>query len=310
MSTQNVEQLFAPLRKTLHLKASPTQTFARFAERFGDWWPRHNGHSVFGGESAGCRLEGEAGGRIVEFASDGREAEWGRIEVWDPPCRLQFSWYPGRDAATAQTVEVTFTPEETGTLISLEHRDWHVLGAQAEITRTDYDRGWDHVLGSFGAHASRGAARSVYSATPRGRVAAFTTQVNAPIERVFELLATAEGLNRWFTDHTSLDPRAGGLLVFRWRGEGAEVDALEFFGRVHTHRAPDCFAFDWQADSGAYDLRCRIDFEAAGGGTRISLTETGFRDDATGLQDLLNRQSGWSQSLTQLKAFAEHGIRI
>ncbi len=314
MSANEPIDMFAPLRKTLQLRASPNQAFARFAERFGDWWPRAQGHSVFGAESRTCQIEPFTGGRILELANDGREAQWGRITTWHPPHALHFTWHAGRDESTAQRIEVTFTANDDGTLVTLVHHDWHVPGSAAADTRNGYDRGWGHVLGTFGAHASRAAARAVYNATPCGRVASFATIVHAPIERVFALLATAEGLDAWFTHGASLEPREGGQLVFRWRdllaSDGPDGEPLEFFGRVHVCEAPRRFVFDWQADSGAYDLRCAIELEPAGNGTKVSLRETGFRDDDVGLQDLLNRQSGWSQSLTELKAFAEHGIRL
>ncbi len=85
---------------------------------------------------------------------------------------------------------------------------------------------------------------------------------------------------------------------------------MEYFGRVRTHEPPNRFAFDWQADLGRYDLSCEIELEAIPAGTRVRLRETGFADSDDGLQDLLNRQGGWWQELTRLKAYAEHGIRV
>ncbi|MEM1433514.1 MAG: SRPBCC family protein [Pseudomonadota bacterium] len=310
MSTGSAVSLFAPVTKTLHLKVSPSQAFGRFAERFGEWWPRHAGHSVFGPTSTGCLMEAGVGGRILEQGEGGAVAEWGRVTAWEPPRRLQFSWYPGRDAATAQRVEVTFTADAEGTLIELAHHDWHLLGEQAEAVRDGYDSGWDTVLGTFGAHATRAARSTLDARDLRGWVAAFRTTIDVPRDRLWHLLTTADGLNQWFTDATTLEPQAGGQLVFRWRNLAADGSTLEHFGRVCRYEPVTCFEFDWQADSGTYDLRCRIDFEETGRGTLVSLTESGFQETPTGLQDLLNRQGGWAQVLTQLKAFAQHGIRL
>ncbi|MEM1229891.1 MAG: SRPBCC family protein [Pseudomonadota bacterium] len=310
MSDEDPRELFAPLRKTLHLRTSKAQAFARFAEGFNNWWPRHLGHSVFGERSSHCLLEPRSGGRILEFDQDGGEAEWGVVTAWEPPARLAFHWYPGRDAETAQRVEVTFTADAKGTLIELIHHDWHLLGAQAEPSRERYDSGWDQVLGTFGAHSSRATERAAHGMTPRGRVVSQRLTVKVPIARAWALLTTAEGMNQWFTSDATVDPAPGGRLVFRWDHLPPGAGPLELFGRVRRYEPERCFAFDWQADSGTYDLYCQIDFESVPEGTRIVLEETGFQDTPLGLQDLLNRQGGWAQELTALRVFAEHGIRL
>jgi uncharacterized protein YndB with AHSA1/START domain len=300
-----------PLVKTVVVPGAPALVFAHFTERFGDWWPRAAGHSVFADRSASCALEGRVGGAIVEMSRDGARAVWGRITAWEPPHRLAFSWFPGRGEDTAQTVEVRFAPAEGGTRLVLEHRDWHRLGDKAAATRANYDRGWEPVLGGFGAHAGRLAVVTPHhGAAGDGRRARFSLAIAAAPEIVFRHLATAAGLDAWFTDGAALEPVPGGALAFRWRSVLPGGAVLEFRGRVIEHAPPRRFAFRWQADSGLYDATCEIDLAADGGGTRVALVEHGFRDDAIGLQDLLNRQSGWAQQLTRLKVFLEHGIRV
>ena len=310
MTTDEAVALFAPLKKTMHLKVSVAQAFARFAEHFGDWWPRQSGHCVFGDASTGCLMEPGVGGRILETGEGDQTTEWGRVVLWEPPHRLSFDWYPGRTADTSQRIDLSFTADSEGTRIDLTHNDWHLLGDRADELRQSYDGGWDQVLGTFGAHASRASARARYENEPRGRIAAFQTTINAPVETVWELLATEEGVNRWFTDESTLEGQVGGALVFRWRELANDGGTMELYGRVVQYDPGACFVFDWQADSGTYDLRCQIEFEVAGDGTVVRLNEQGFQNTPRGLQDLLNRQSGWSQQLTRLKVFAEHGIRV
>ncbi|HUP20305.1 MAG TPA: SRPBCC domain-containing protein [Gemmatimonadota bacterium] len=83
--------------------------------------------------------------RVVSCA--GRELPWGSVTAWQPPERVAFRWFPGRDADTGQEVEVTFAADGEGaTAVRLEHKDWHVFGEKAAAMRADYDGGWDGVL--------------------------------------------------------------------------------------------------------------------------------------------------------------------
>ena len=56
-------------------------------------------------------LPGGVGGRIYERAADGTEHEWGEVTVWQPPTRLAYLWYLGRDRADATEVEIRFPPQ-------------------------------------------------------------------------------------------------------------------------------------------------------------------------------------------------------
>lgn len=152
MSVEHLREALAPLRKSVVVGGAPSAVFARFIERIGDWWPLENEYSVYGAESAGCRADPFVGGDIYETSKSGARAVWGTISVWEPPQRVAFTWHPGRAADTAQTVDVTFTPVAEGVRVDLEHRDWHRFGDAAPDAMKAYDKGWNFVLGAFGAH--------------------------------------------------------------------------------------------------------------------------------------------------------------
>jgi hypothetical protein len=61
--------------------------------------------------------------------------------------RVAFSWHPGREAASAQRVDVAFAPMRGGTRVTLTHDGWAVLGEHAGDTRRNYETGWAFVLG-------------------------------------------------------------------------------------------------------------------------------------------------------------------
>lgn len=143
----------APLVKTATVPCTAERAFALFTKEIGAWWPVTT-HSV--GTSAGSRvhMDDHTGGHITETLSDDTTTTWGTITAWQPPRRVAFSWHPGRPAAEATEVEVTFDePDDSGTRVTLVHHGWSGR-ADGAAARDRYDSGWAHVLGQFSAAAS------------------------------------------------------------------------------------------------------------------------------------------------------------
>lgn len=135
----------APVHKTLTVPLSPEKAFQLFTAGIATWWPLAT-HSVAEGKAETVIMEPRAGGRFYERTSDGKEAPWGEVRVWDSPRRLVYSWHPGRSADTAQEVELRFSPMGSGTRVDLDHRGWEVLGEKAAAARDSYDKGWNRVF--------------------------------------------------------------------------------------------------------------------------------------------------------------------
>jgi uncharacterized protein YndB with AHSA1/START domain len=127
---------------------SPESAFHRFTEEIGSWWPLRS-HSVGKANALKVELEPHVGGRIVERERDGRENVWGEILAWDPPELVRFTWHPGRQAETAQEVEVRFSAEGRGTRVKLTHSGWERLGDKARLARRGYPIGWAYVLSLY-----------------------------------------------------------------------------------------------------------------------------------------------------------------
>ncbi len=136
----------------------------------------------------------------------------------------------------------------------------------------------------------------------------FETIVRAEPEKVYDAIATADGLNGWFTSSTTLEARPGGALVFRWKNWGVEKFTGEMTGDVVEARRPDRFTFRWPVDSGGYMTTVTIDIETHEEGSVVRLVEGVYEDDDVGTQDMLNRASGWAQALTLMKFWIEHGV--
>ncbi len=72
------------------------------------WWPKP-GHTRSGGIETTISMEPEVGGRLFERTPDGREFQWGEVQIWEPPERIVHTWLMGTDEKHPTIVDVTFT---------------------------------------------------------------------------------------------------------------------------------------------------------------------------------------------------------
>jgi len=146
-------------------------------------------------------------------------------------------------------------------------------------------------------------------ATIRNEKVNFKTLIRVQPERAYDVIATSAGLNEWFTVGATLDARPGGEIRFRWKDHGLDHYTGEIPGTVLEVRRPERYVFQWRADSGTYDTTVEVTFEPVAEGTVVRLVETGYEDTPAGMQDLLNRISGWAEVLTLMKFYLEHGVK-
>ncbi len=136
-----------------------------------------------------------------------------------------------------------------------------------------------------------------------------TTFVAAPPEKVYDAIATSEGLDGWFTAGAMVDARSSGRILFRWKDWGPDHITAEDGGPVLEANRPSRFVFQWRPDQPSYATTVEIDFESREGGTVIRLREYGYEDTPSGRRKMLECACGWGEALTLLKFYAEHGIR-
>jgi hypothetical protein len=122
-----------PIRRSVTVRRPPEDAFRIFTQSIGAWWPIET-HSVAAmvREERGVAVdhlvfEARLGGRLYEVMTDGTEAGWGTVVLWDPPARLTLAWHvnPRRPAATE--IDVRFTEESQGS----PGWTWSIAGGSA-----------------------------------------------------------------------------------------------------------------------------------------------------------------------------------
>lgn len=147
----------AAVRKSIVVKAPPARAFEVFTSGMGRWWP--GSHNTQASPITDVMIEPRVGGRWFSRHEDGGEADWGRVLAWEPPGRAVLGWQLNAefqyDPDFITEVEITFTAQEAGTLVTLEHRNLERYGEAAERVRgmIDSDGGWGGLLQLFAAAA-------------------------------------------------------------------------------------------------------------------------------------------------------------
>jgi uncharacterized protein YndB with AHSA1/START domain len=135
------------IRKTVTVDCAVEEAFRVFTAEALSWWPVET-HSIH--ESvAEIVFEPEAGGAVYEIGTNGERGHWATVLEWEPPTRLVLAWNILELEGDATEVEVRFSPDGSGTRVELEHRGWENVAVDGGAKRSNYDTGWDHVLGFY-----------------------------------------------------------------------------------------------------------------------------------------------------------------
>jgi uncharacterized protein YndB with AHSA1/START domain len=140
----------------------------------------------------------------------------------------------------------------------------------------------------------------------------FEIEINAPPAKVWEKLATIEGMNQWFARDLVFEHKVGGR--FEMKGELPGDGPFRFTGQVVTLEPERELAFTWRdtlSNENAWPADTLVSFklEPSANGTKVTMTHTGFEALGSGLAKPAyeGHIQGWSlsETLVDLKKAAE-----
>jgi uncharacterized protein YndB with AHSA1/START domain len=135
--------------------------------------------------------------------------------------------------------------------------------------------------------------------------------IDAPVERVWELVTEAEHLGRWFADAgAEVELRPGGAMALHWAEHGTAR------GRIEAVEPQRRFGFRWapfQDPRGGdptegNSTQVEFTLSAEGDGTRLRVVESGFERLDTSEEvrraNLEENTEGWRMELGELQEYA------
>jgi uncharacterized protein YndB with AHSA1/START domain len=141
------------VRESVQVELRQEQAFRLFTEGITEWWPLEEGYSFGGERTVEVHLDPWVGGRFYETWVDGDEFQTGRVIECDRPHRIVFTWRDEHERGEME-VEVRFTPEGDGTLVTVEHRGFERLGPGGKELAARYSGGWPRVVQAFALQAA------------------------------------------------------------------------------------------------------------------------------------------------------------
>ncbi|RAY16888.1 polyketide cyclase [Actinomadura craniellae] len=138
--------------------------------------------------------------------------------------------------------------------------------------------------------------------------------VDASPEVVFEVVSRPEHIREWWSDDARFEPVAGapGELMWCDAETGETMTAALAVVEVDP---PKRFSFRWcftGADRSGPALLVTFDLAPAGAGTRIRMTETGFREmgwEIAALEEQYrDHESGWDHYIPALGAYVARPV--
>ncbi len=138
------------------------RAFAAFTREIGAWWRPHGLFEFTRADTRALRFEPVPGGRLLMTQADGEDYEIGRIQVWNPPSELVFTWRAQSFAAGRNTtVRVCFEPAGAETRVTVEHTGWNAIprehaarhGIELRLFQRRLAEWWQELLGELAARA-------------------------------------------------------------------------------------------------------------------------------------------------------------
>jgi uncharacterized protein YndB with AHSA1/START domain len=136
-------------RVSIALAVGPSDAFRIFTREIDQWWLHGRRFRALGAARSLVYLEERAGGGLFERFGE-QVVKTGEITVWDPPERLVFDWRGVNLVGEDKTeVEVSFTAQGRGTLVTLTHRGWSRIRADHPVRHGRADREFLRNLGMW-----------------------------------------------------------------------------------------------------------------------------------------------------------------
>ncbi len=135
------------------------------------------------------------------------------------------------------------------------------------------------------------------------------TKILRPVAEVFDAVYDPKKLSGYFTNGGASAPLDEGTTVEWAFADNPGDEKFAFPVIVKKMVKNELIELGWEGTKGL-DTHIRMEFDAADDGTIVRISETGWRETQDDLDASYRNCMGWSQMISALKAFVEHGIDL
>ena len=133
-----------------------------------------------------------------------------------------------------------------------------------------------------------------------------TTELPQPVERVWSALTDPAEFGRWFSQEAAWDLEPGAPMTMRWDQYGTSV------GVIVEVTPTTRFAYRWGSEDrpledGQSTLVTWTLAPADGGGTTLTVVESGFATLYNGPEQIKDNTGGWQEQFENITAYLAGG---
>lgn len=227
-------------------------------------------------QAAEAKLDVRVGGKFTIVMKD-RQKEYehtGEYQKVEPPSKLVFTWISKGTDNAPTLVTVEFQDLDPYCQLILTHERFVKPAAVRQ-----HEAGWTDILNKLAGHFEKSAAKR----SEEKEDFSMTLKFAAPARKLYEQLATADGIRHWWTHHCEMEERVGGQAAFRFPKAG--FHAVVRIARLEPDRVVEWVCIDSRhpEKSGFSNLRdwvgTTLRFEIAAvdqGHSRLRFTHAGL----------------------------------
>jgi uncharacterized protein YndB with AHSA1/START domain len=131
-------------------------------------------------------------------------------------------------------------------------------------------------------------------------------KIRKPVAEVFDAVVKPERLSGYFVQKSSAPLVEGTTVQWTFAEVPGETDVV-----VCQVQKDARIVLEWPAASGGYRTRIEMLFEPLDEqSTMVRIKESGWHDDAAGIEASYSNCGGWMHMLACLKAYTEYGINL
>jgi uncharacterized protein YndB with AHSA1/START domain len=207
---------------------------------------------------------------------------------------LTYQWH-----ISGHDTQVTFRlhPHNTGTILTVKHTP---VG-ESDAEPAGYEDFWFLSLENLRRYLDGKAsdARIDYTHPMRGTIR-HETEIDAPAQRVWEVLTNSDELDRWIATKADVQLEQGGKYSFGWLGpDGTDYSAL----KILDLKPDEKLVLEHPPYYSEAPTTVTWEMKENNGKTWLTFTHSGFADD----QDVAGLFTGWRNFVNWVRSVAEYG---